>query len=335
MKDPKYIRFDWAMKKLLRNKANFVVLEGLISTLLNKDITIVHLLESESNKEDRDDKQNRVDLLAEDSNGDKFIIEVQSESEYSYFQRILFGTSKLITEYINTGQGYDKVQKVYSINIVYFDLGRGTDYIYHGKTEFRGVHTNDILSLSPFQKQKYECDEVSDLYPEYYILKVNGFNAVAKSSLEEWIQFLKNGEIPENPKAKGLKEAQKIMLYESMSKSDKAAYQALVKEEVILRANVVTAMGEGRLEGLAEGRAEGRVQGLAEGRAEGIAEGRAEGRVQGLAEGRAEGIAEGRAEGRAEEKLSIARNLISIGMDLSSVSQATGLSIEELKNFNQ
>ena len=29
-----YIRFDWAMKRLLRNKANFAVLEGFLTTLL-------------------------------------------------------------------------------------------------------------------------------------------------------------------------------------------------------------------------------------------------------------------------------------------------------------
>ena len=47
-----YIRFDWAMKRLLRNKANFGVLEGLLTTLLDEKITISQLLESESNQED-------------------------------------------------------------------------------------------------------------------------------------------------------------------------------------------------------------------------------------------------------------------------------------------
>jgi hypothetical protein len=36
----KLIRFDWAVKKLLRNKANFVVLEGFLSELLFDDIKI-------------------------------------------------------------------------------------------------------------------------------------------------------------------------------------------------------------------------------------------------------------------------------------------------------
>ena len=47
-----YIRFDWAMKRLLRNKANFAVLEGFLTTLLNEKIVIQTLLESESNQDE-------------------------------------------------------------------------------------------------------------------------------------------------------------------------------------------------------------------------------------------------------------------------------------------
>ena len=134
-----YIRFDWAMKRLLRNKANFGVLEGLLTTLLDEKITISQLLESESNQEDEFDKYNRVDLLALDSKGELILIEVQNNNEYAYFQRMLFGVSKLVTEYINRGEGYENVRKVYSVNIVYFSLGHGKDIVYHGKTEFRGI----------------------------------------------------------------------------------------------------------------------------------------------------------------------------------------------------
>ena len=123
-----YIRFDWAMKRLLRNKANFGVLEGLLTTLLDEKITISQLLESESNQEDEFDKYNRVDLLALDSKGELILIEVQNNNEYAYFQRMLFGVSKLVTEYINRGEGYENVRKVYSVNIVYFSLGHGQGY---------------------------------------------------------------------------------------------------------------------------------------------------------------------------------------------------------------
>ncbi len=206
-----YIRFDWAMKRLLRDKANFAVLEGLMTTLMKKKIIIKRLLESESNQESEYDKYNRVDLLAEDETGELLLFEIQNNNEYAYFQRMLFGTSKLVTEYINRGEGYEKIRKIYSINIVYFALGSGTDFVYHGKTEFRGIHNNELLQLSPFQKQTFKADEVSQLYPEYYILKVNDFDRWSKVPLEQWIYFLNTGEIPEDATAPGLSEARETM----------------------------------------------------------------------------------------------------------------------------
>lgn len=75
--DKKLVRFDWAIKYLLRNKANFVILEGFLSELLKTEVTITSLLESESNKADADDKSNRIDVFAVLSGGEKVIIEVQ------------------------------------------------------------------------------------------------------------------------------------------------------------------------------------------------------------------------------------------------------------------
>lgn len=252
-----YIRFDWAMKRLLRNKANFAVLEGFLTTLLRDRIKIQKLLESESNQEEEFDKYNRVDLLAEDSKGTLLLIEIQNNNEYAYFQRMLFGTSKLVTEYINRGEGYDKVRKVYSINIVYFSLGHGKDIVYHGKTEFRGIHQNDILELSPFQRQTFKVDTVSQLYPEYYILKVNDFNQVAQTPLEEWIYYLNTGEIPDQAQAPGLNAARERLKLDRMSKDELKAYYRHLDNIVILRDNINTERAEGREEGRAEGRAEG------------------------------------------------------------------------------
>ena len=293
----KYIRFDWAMKRLLRDKANFAVLEGLITTLLGEKMTIRKLLESESNQEDEFDKQNRVDLLAESSDGELFIIEIQNNNEFAYFQRMLFGTSKLVTEYINRGQGYEKIRKIYSINIVYFNLGMGTDFVYHGKTEFRGIHNNELLNLSPFQQQKFEVSEVSQLYPEYYILKVNDFDRWSKVPLDQWIYFLNTGEIPEDASAPGLPEAREKLKLAQMSKAELEAYYKHLDNVVILRDNIITARGEGHLEGLAEG------------------------------------LAEGRAEGRMEERLQNAQKMKEKGFPITDIAEITGLSTEELERL--
>ena len=301
----KYIRFDWAMKRLLRDKANFGVLEGLLTTLLGEPIKIQKLLESESNQEDEDGKQNRVDLLAENDKGALFIIEVQNNTEFAYFQRMLFGTSKLVTEYINRGQGYQNIRKIYSVNIVYFNLGNGTDVVYHGKTEFRGIHNGELLRLSPFQRQKFKVDAVSDLYPEYYILKVNDFNKWSKVPLEQWIYFLNTGDIPAEATAPGLKEAQEKLRIERMSKSELAAYYHHLDNVVVLRDNIITARGEGKIEGFAEGREEG------------------------LKKGRAEG----RAEGRTEERLKNAKAMKRKGIATNMIAEITGLDEEEIEKL--
>ena len=119
------IRFDWAMKRLLRDKSNYVVLEGFLSTLLEEDVRICKFLESEANQSDVVDKFNRADMLVENTKGELMIIEIQNNRELDYFHRMLYGVSKTITEYIGLGDAYSKVRKVYSINIVYSDLGQG------------------------------------------------------------------------------------------------------------------------------------------------------------------------------------------------------------------
>lgn len=317
MNDNELIRFDWAMKRLLRDKANFGVLEGLITTLLGKTIKIKKLLESESNQENSNDKQNRVDVLAEDDQGVLYLIEIQNETEFAYFQRMLFGTSKLVTEYINRGQGYENVRKVYSINIVYFNLGNGTDIVYHGKTEFRGIHNGDLLSLSPFQQQKFEADTVSDLYPEYYILKVNDFNHWSKVPLEQWIYFLNTGQIPDDSTAPGLDEARQKLQLARMSKQELAAYYRHLDNIVILRDNIVTAKGEGYQEGMAEGYQSGMVKGMEQGYQSGM--------VKGMEKGMEKGIEKGMAQGAEQERIAIARSLKTSGIDTDTIARSTGL----------
>ncbi|ELI6456069.1 Rpn family recombination-promoting nuclease/putative transposase [Flavobacterium psychrophilum] len=220
----KLIRFDWAIKRLLRNKANFVVLEGFLSELLFDNIKIEQILESESNQTYDDDKFNRVDILTHNSKNELIIIEIQSTYEIDYFHRMAYGVSKSISENLKLGQKYLEIKKVISINIVYFDLGQGQDYIYRGKTDFKGLHQNDILGLSEKQKQTFVKQEVADIFPEYYLLKVNQFNDIAKDTLDEWIYFLKNSEVKDDFKAKGLKEANEVLDIMRLEKDDQYGY---------------------------------------------------------------------------------------------------------------
>ena len=292
-----YIRFDWAMKRLLRNKANFDVLEGFLSSLFGKSVKIQGLLESEGNREREDDKANRVDLLALMDDKAKVIIEVQNNTETAYFQRMIFGTSKVLCDYINKGENYEHVSKVYSVNIVYFALGKGTDYVYHGKTEFRGIHNGDILQLNPFQKEKFEVDTVSQLFPEYYILKVNDFDKVAKSPIEEWIYYFKTGTLPENASAPGLDKVRELLRIDRMSEAERNAYYQHLDDMARLHDTVTSGYEEGHFDGKQEGRAEGLAEGI------------------------------------EKEKMRNAKAMKEIGIEAEKIAQVTGLPVEEIEKL--
>lgn len=271
------VRFDWAMKKLLRQKANFDILEGFLSELLKEKVRITRVLESESNKEAETDKYNRVDIFVENEKGELLIIEIQNTQEYDYFHRILYGVSKTITEHISQGDSYAKVKKVISITIAYFPLGDGKDYLYHGTTNFIGVHKKDRLELSPKQRQLYGVSTPADLFPEYWLLKIGNFKDKLKETFDQWMYFLKNAEVLESFTAQGLPEAKEKLDEMRLPEAERQAYQfykRFLRDRVSEEYNKQVAMEE-RLEQLDAVKAM-----VAKGIAKGIEEGAAQERAK-------------------------------------------------------
>ena len=70
-------------------------------------------------------------------------------------------------------------------------------------------------------------------------------------------------------------------------------------------------------------------------RESGREEGLKEGHKEGHKEGKEEGLKEGREEGRGEERLKIAMNLIRVGASCEIITQATGLSAEEVSKLKE
>lgn len=293
----RYIRFDWAIKRLLRQKANFDVLEGFLTVFIGEEVKIVEILESEGNQQTQDDKFNRVDIKARNSKGEIILVEVQNTSELYYLERILYGVAKAITEHIHLGDTYKEVKKVYSISILYFDIGKGADYLYVGQNKFIGVHTNDQLVITAKEKGAFVQKSPAEIFPEYILVRVNEFDKVAVTPLEEWVAYLKSGVIKENTTAPGLQEARKKLQYYSMTDAERYAYDEHLNA-VMIQNDV---LGNAREEGLAEGRAEGLTQ--------------------------------GRAEGRAEAKKDIVKSMLSNGLSVEQAAKYSGLTVEEVESI--
>ena len=290
----KLISFDWAIKKILRSKANFAILEGFLSELLFDDIKIKEILESESNKNTKEDKLNRLDIKVKNLKDEIVLIEIQYNRELDYLQRMLYGSAKSIVEHIKEAEPYSKIVKVISINILYFDFGEGDDYIYKGTTSFIGLHNKNKLKLNPKQSELYKSNEVEAIYPEYYLIKVNNFNDLAKDTLDEWIYFLKNEEVKDNFKAKGLAKAKEVLDYLKCSEKERRAYEHY-KDSLHDQASMYEST---YIVGKMEGKKEGKIEGKKEGIQEGI--------------------------------LITAKNMKQMGMEEKIIAQITGLSIEQV-----
>ncbi|MDR2139852.1 MAG: Rpn family recombination-promoting nuclease/putative transposase [Tannerella sp.] len=263
------IRFDWALKRLLRNRANFEVLEGFLTVLLGERVTIRNIGESDGNKTGPDDKYNRVDILTENDRNELFLIELQIDSQADYFHRMLYGVSKAVTESLKQGEGYIRIGKVYHINIVYFGLGQGKDYVYHGRNDFYGIHHHDLLQLNERQRNLYQKTVAGDLFPEYYILRVNDFNDVARDGLDEWMYYLKNDRIPDEFTAPGLAMAREKLLYDRLSDREKREYDRHRMNISYEKSAFATSRDEGIDLGRKEGIDLGRKEGIDLGRKEG------------------------------------------------------------------
>ena len=288
------ISFDWAMKRLLRNKANFEVLEGFLSELLRRKIIVKSIAESESNKARENEKGTRLDMLVEADGKELVIVELQYFGEAEYFHRMLYGVSRVVTEHLKAGEKYSNVRKVYSISIVYFDLGEGDDYIYHGFTDFKGLHTQTSLQLNPNQRTLYDKMFPGDLYPEYYIIKLGKFNDVAKNTLDEWVYYLKNYKIEADFTAQGLDKAREILAYDNLSEQDKAKYRHDMDMRLLSDSEITTARQEGELKG------------------------------------EAIGLEKGEAIGELKKALAIAAKLLKKGTPLEEVAELTGLTMDEI-----
>jgi len=250
-KEIRLIRFDWAIKNILRNKANFDVLEGFLGALLSKKLTIIEILESEGNKEESDDKFNRVDILVKDDLGEKIIIEVQNNREVHYLERLLYGTSKVITESMESGSPYREVQKVISVSIIYFLMGENLDdYLFYGKTDFKGIHSGSKLILKRKEGNMFKKVDPSRIYPEYWLIEVEKFQNIIENDLDEWIYFFKNESIPDDFNSESIKKAKEKLDFLKLSKENQKSYTRYL-ENLAIEKDVIQSAHE---EGLEEGR---------------------------------------------------------------------------------
>ena len=244
------ISFDWALKYTLRDKANFDVLEGLFSTILDRPVKIDDLLESESNRQTPDERLICLDLKARLGDGELALIEFQYKPEHHFFRRLLFYTSKTLVEHVKSGSHYEELPKVYTISVCDFRLGRGDDHVYHGRQKFVGLHSQQELRLNSSEAKRMSLRVIEDIFPEYILISLGNFPDKVQTQLDEWLYTLKTGLVEESFSAPGLNQAAERLDLLKLNSEDKKRYEDFAFNQRIAinqtRAEIDDARKEGR-----------------------------------------------------------------------------------------
>ncbi|MDR2579252.1 MAG: Rpn family recombination-promoting nuclease/putative transposase [Chitinispirillales bacterium] len=317
MSERTIISFDYAIKTVLRDKANFDILEGFLSELLGRQVAVIELLESEGNKDSRELKVNRIDLKAKIDDGEMAIFEIQFSDKLDFFGKVLYNACKAVVEQIKEGGCYN-IKKLYMINIAYFELGAEKEYLFNAKISgFKGVHFGEVIPFA--QKNELAPPESFpiDIHPEYYLILPKKFDEEIRGRFDEWIYVLKNSAIKGEFTAAGIKEAGKKLDRLKMTPSERKAYERYVEDMMDINSTIKTAEMKGEARGLKKGEA----MGMKKGEAMGMKKGEA----MGMKKGEAKGLKKGEARGRAEEKIEIAKAMKAKGMDANTISEMTGL----------
>ena len=298
------VSFDYGIKYLLRDKGDYGIVEGFISALLTavgyKNVKIVALLESESNRENAKSKRSLADLIVQDEDGSKYIIEIERNVKDSFVHKSLFNTSRLIIDNLAQREDYTQILKVFHISLLYFPIG-SSGAIYHGKTIIHEIETNERLAVS-IKNQQGEVVDATDILPEYFYISVPLFNDRLEKEIDDWLHVMKYDEVPENYHSPYMAQVAEKLSILKMTKEERASYSYYQKQLHTDRDELIAAEVRGE--------------------------------ARGEARGKAEGLSQGKTEGKLEEKIAIARNLLAQNIDINIISKVTGLSesdIEKLK----
>jgi predicted transposase/invertase (TIGR01784 family) len=257
MAEREIISFDYAIKNILRDKANFDILSGFLSELLGKNVEVQNILESESNSDKKDGKINRLDLKAQIDGGELVIFEIQYFDQADFLGKILFNASKTIVEQVGSGQFYD-IKKVYSVNIAYYNLPSDQEYVFRARlTHFQGVNFPEIM---PFSQNLNPPLPATELHPEYFLILPKKFDNFLRSRFDQWVYVLKNSAVKSEFDAAGIQKAAEKLDVLKMTDDERKLYEKNKRIDMDKKSQLYTAEMKGRLKGLAEGEAKANIE---------------------------------------------------------------------------
>ena len=246
--DPK---IDYVFKRIFGYIGNEEITKGLISSIIQKEISNIELDNNPILEKDLlDDKVGILDIRAKIENRINCNIEIQIVDRKNIEKRILYYWSKLYNMNIKAGKDYENLEKVIVILI--------TDYEIDSLKEIKKYETK--WNIREEEYQKVILTEVM----EFYIIEIPKYEKYKEKTenekLNKWIKFIKEPGGIEMGDDKEIKKAKEVL--EEISQDKRERYLAELREKYILDQKAIEDAGydKGLREGMTQGIAQGKKE---------------------------------------------------------------------------
>jgi hypothetical protein len=257
------ISFDYAIKYLLKSKGDYDIIEGFISALFAAQgyppVKINALLDSESNKETLDLKKSIADLIVEDAEGNKYIVEIERSYTPNFMHKACFNSSRVVVDGIYGSQDYTSIKKVFHISLLYFSTKEMQKPIYHGKTIIHEVDTKNPVDVN-IANEGLVIFNTPNVFPEYFFISVPMFDDVINMEIDEWLYVMKHSDIKEGFKSPYMAKVMERLAVIKMSADERNEYIYYQKQSVYSQDVIKAAESKGEAKGLTKGKLEGKAE---------------------------------------------------------------------------
>ena len=260
-------------------------------------------------------------------------VEMQVKRSPILEQRIIVYLANMVKDQSCYGFKYKDIKKSVSV-IIAAEHNITEDGRYFHKYNMRDEKDNsmftDLLEVDLLELKKLpKADDGTDLWDWLRFIKTNN---------EEEMEMLAQ-ETPEIEKAyDALQDLSndEVLRHEAQQREMYLQNEMAINEERYeqgVRKGIEQGIEKGIKQGVKEGMKKGKEQGIKEGMEKGKEQGIKEGKAQGIKEGMEKGMEKGKEQGIKESKIGIAVNLLSMGLPLQQISDATGLMISEINEI--
>ena len=342
---------DKGFKILFGSEGNENLLMGLLNRIIpDADIVDLRYCNNEHQGMSEDDSGAIFDVHCENSEGVRFLVEMQNWSQRYFNKRAVYYSTFGIQDQASSEKrhqlktlGKDRwdynYAPIYVVCLLTFNMKKNP-------AGMEKVKEDEYLSFYRYVDVE-SGEELGDGTTLVFVemKKFRKSMRECKTGREKLLCALKNMsgqlEVPVTESDPLLKEIYAKAEIAAMPKNLRINYINYImsrNDELNSRAEMLEdALAEGLAAGRAEGRAEGLKIGLEEGREEGRKEGREvgrkEGREVGREEGRKEGREVGREEGREEVRMETAVKLKKLGLCTDDIAMVTGLNAEIIERL--